>query len=431
MKNKVVRILLSAVIAFGLWFYVVTVERTETEQTFYNVPVILDGESVLEDRGLMLTSDRNLTVTLKLNGNRSVLNKLRSSDITVLVDLTRIYEAGEKKLDYTISFPGDIGNRAIEVVNRNPSAITLTVAQWESKQIPLMAEVVGTPETGCEIDYEGITIKDDNGSLVSHIRVSGPKNILDQIAMAKVQADAAGADVSFVQRQMAVLCDASGKALEGDLSNVTVGQHEVQVTVPVLQQKTVSLQWSVTAGNGLTKEDVTLVLGYDTIILAGRPTAIEMVPDTIIVDTFDLSQITEDQTTGVFDIDYQMYDGVRISSAESEEKRTGKVSATLTLPAVEERTFDVELTADNIKNLPPNRTASFNGAQSMILTVTLKGRSTLLDRITDGDILVVIDVKDGFTKQYPAVVTVAEGLQEQLQVIGAYEVRITLTLGAQ
>ena len=35
MKNKLISILVSVAVALGMWLYVITVERTETEQTFY------------------------------------------------------------------------------------------------------------------------------------------------------------------------------------------------------------------------------------------------------------------------------------------------------------------------------------------------------------------------------------------------------------
>ena len=132
MKSKFLTALLAAVIAICLWAYVITVERPESENTFYNVPVVLDGENVLQDRGMMITSDTDMTVTLKLSGKRSELNNLKSSDIAAVVDLSRIAEAGDKRLTYTVSIPGD---STIEVVSRQPDTLSLTVMEWAAKEI--------------------------------------------------------------------------------------------------------------------------------------------------------------------------------------------------------------------------------------------------------------------------------------------------------
>ena len=140
MKNKFLTALLAVLIAICLWAYVITVERPESENTFYNVPVVLDGETVLQDRGMMITSDTQMTVTLKIAGKRSELNNLKSSDIAAVVDLSRIAEAGEKKLTYAVSIPGD---STLEVVNRQPDTLSLTVTEWATKEIPV------------ELAYEG------------------------------------------------------------------------------------------------------------------------------------------------------------------------------------------------------------------------------------------------------------------------------------
>ena len=50
MKTNAIRILLAIVIAFALWMYVITVVSPNSEDTFYNIPVNLRGESILNDR---------------------------------------------------------------------------------------------------------------------------------------------------------------------------------------------------------------------------------------------------------------------------------------------------------------------------------------------------------------------------------------------
>ena len=72
MKRKVLYILLSAAIAFGLWLYVITTVSPEWEEVYEDIPVILSNETALHDRGLMLDQERAPTVTLRLKGNRRI-----------------------------------------------------------------------------------------------------------------------------------------------------------------------------------------------------------------------------------------------------------------------------------------------------------------------------------------------------------------------
>ena len=59
MKSKVLRILLSLVIALGIWVYVVSVVSPEYEATIHSIPVELVGAEDLADRDLIIVSNKN------------------------------------------------------------------------------------------------------------------------------------------------------------------------------------------------------------------------------------------------------------------------------------------------------------------------------------------------------------------------------------
>ena len=69
MKNKILYLLISIIVAIGIWMYVITVVSPESEKTYYNIPVVLNNESVLNDKGLMIVTEKIPTVTLTLRGN--------------------------------------------------------------------------------------------------------------------------------------------------------------------------------------------------------------------------------------------------------------------------------------------------------------------------------------------------------------------------
>ena len=94
MKNKAIYALLAAAIAFGLWLYVITVVSPESQNTYLDIPVVMDGESLLNDRGLMIIAGGAQTVDLKLEGYRTDLSQLNKANITLLADLSQITTAG-------------------------------------------------------------------------------------------------------------------------------------------------------------------------------------------------------------------------------------------------------------------------------------------------------------------------------------------------
>ena len=129
MKSKIVRFLLSLLIAFGIWLYVVTVVSPESEVVIHNIPVQFDGDIVLAERDLIVVSDKNCTVNLKLFGNRVDLNKLSASNVTVVEDLSQITEPGEHHVRFDVTYPAAVQQGKIEVMERDPQYITVTVAE--------------------------------------------------------------------------------------------------------------------------------------------------------------------------------------------------------------------------------------------------------------------------------------------------------------
>lgn len=373
MKSKMLKILLSVTIALTLWLYVISVERTETVQNFRNVPVILDGESVLEDRGLKIVSDTDLTVDLELTGNRSELNKLRSSDIVVIVDLTRIYEAGEKELEYSVTLPG-----TIEVVSREPQTINIEVARWVTQEVPVQLEQVGSLPDNYIVDQQNVTLDRQ------FITLSGPQSVVENIAMAKVTVDMTGRTESVEERVSVTLCDENSVPL--DVSSVTVDTDKVLVKIPVLMVKDIQLQVSVISGGGLTAQDVTVTLDKTEITVSGSPAVISKLEDVLVLGTIDLSQEMEGFTDRTYQVELPA--GVKNLSGIEE------VQVSLEMPEREIQSFDLSmedmLDRVELQNVPDGVPVRVRENQQ--LTVWIRGQAKDLEKVMITDFRIVVDL---------------------------------------
>lgn len=400
MKNKALTALLAVVIAFALWTYVITVEQPESEETFYNVPVVLDGSTILEEKGLMITSETDLTVTLKLSGNRSDLNKLRSSDITVLADLTRIYEAGEKSLPYDISFPGDVQNSAIEVVSREPDNIALTVVEWASKEIPV------------EVDFEGSVPEDyvaDKQDLEldrTSVMISGPKAIVDQVHWAVVSPQLDGMKETFTSTYRPTLCDEFGQAIT-DVSSIIVDHDDVQVTVKIQKVQDVKLTYQVIDGGGLTADDVDIALKYDSITVAGSTAALEGLTE-ISLGVIDLGKITENSVLSF---------AVTLPEGVSNLTGVNTVTVTVTLPEAQVRSYVA--TEFRLQNVPAGLTVQM---MTQELEVKIRGMGPILDNLKPENIVILVDFTDAEVGRARFNVEIQINGVENVGAVGVYSV---------
>ena len=119
-RNKIISLLLSAVLAISLWVYVVTTVTPEDSQWIRNIPVTFTNEDGLfSDRNLTLTKGRNATVDLKVYGKRQDLLKLNNSNISITVDLSDVLGPGSWPLRYTIEMPETVSDNDISIESRS------------------------------------------------------------------------------------------------------------------------------------------------------------------------------------------------------------------------------------------------------------------------------------------------------------------------
>ena len=270
MKNKLITILISAAIALAMWFYVVTVVSPNSDRTIENVPVITQGEAMLMERGLMVTSTNIDTTTLHLEGSRIDLNKLNASNITVTMDVSRLDHAGTHNLTFNVTYPGDVASNAITVLSKNPGTIKVTVEERITKTIPLEINEVGTVAENYMADKENMSRN------VESVTVVGPKSAIDRIAKAVVTLNLEGRSETINETLGYTLCDAEGKALaESDLEMVTTDVQEVEISLRIAKIQTLPLTVKIVEGGGATTQNTTITIEPSFINISGSDAALE------------------------------------------------------------------------------------------------------------------------------------------------------------
>jgi len=380
LENKVVRVLLSVCIAFGLWLYVITAVSTEYDLTIPNVPVVFQGEALLADRGLMVTAKESPKVTLQLYGKRSDLSKLDSSNLSVIVDLSKIGEVGTHNLNTSnISYPVGIRQDSITVLNRTPSTITLTVENKISKEIPVNIGYIGN------VPEDLIADKDNAVLDYSMVSITGPESVIDQITQARIEVDLENHNVSFSESYRFTLCDKDGNPVDAALVETNVAQ--VNLTLYIQRIKEIPLRVEVVAGGGATENTSVIELSHQTIKVSGSESVLDQF-DELTVGTLDLGMIP-DTTNLTFPV--VLPAGVTNISAVSE------VQVTVRFPALATKSFTVtDITAINV----PEGTVAEILTQT--LQVTIRGPRDLMSTMTEENISVLVD----FTDAQPGTFTV-------------------------
>lgn len=405
MKNKILMAILSVAIAFGLWLYVVTVVSPEFEDTYSDVRVVLRNESYLEGRNLIVTTEELPTVTLRLMGNRAELAKLNNSNISVIVDVSGILEAGEHPLEFQPSFPGDVPDNAISVQYRNPSRITITVEDKVSQPIDVEVVPKGKPELGYEEVGEAV---------VDHktVNVTGPASIIGQIGKAVVEVDLEGRKETVKEDLGYTLYYKDGKPVDAKL--VTTDLESIHVEWTIQRTREIALDVEVLNGGGATREDLDIKILPGKVQVTGSEQLVEQLTDPYIIGQIDLSKPLSAKPYE-FTLNLQ-------NDALQVEGVTEPIKVEVSFKSKMEKT--VTTTNIVVNNAPENMDPELI---TKSISVLIRGDKETVEALTGNDITVTVDAAGAQLNVATSVnATVSFGDKTGLTALGSYQIKLTL-----
>ncbi|MGM9661166.1 MAG: YbbR-like domain-containing protein [Faecousia sp.] len=369
-RNKLYSMLLSLAVAFALWLYVTNNVSIEDDNTFYNIPVVMESETVLNERNLMVTAVSTNSVSLNLSGARSDLNKLDSSKLAAKVDLSQITEPGEKiALSYTISYPSDVSPSAFTVGNKNPGAIYVNVDYRRVAEIPVVIKWTGNRSEDYIYDTENAVLDSNT------VTISGPAAVVDTIDHARVEIDLTEQVESISQNYRYTLCDIEGNPV--DAEQITTNLEEVRLEMQIQRIREIRLAADVNYGGGANESNTTVTISPETIRVSGGEAVLAELGDTFTicsVNLADLDKNTEQKYT------ITLPDGVTNQTGVSE------VTVSIRFSGLKTREF----TIDNFEaiNVPEGLSAEIINAN---LAIKVRGPEAEIAALKEENIRAVVD----------------------------------------
>lgn len=389
-ERRITSAILSLVIAFGLWWYVVNNVSVEDDITFNNIPVVREGENVLTEKNLMITDISTETVSMNLIGSREDLNKVDSSNLSVKINLSNIEEPGERiPLTYVPSYPATVANTAFEISHKNPSVIFISVDYRRTLEIPVIVKWTGTRSENYLYDTENYVLD------YTTVTITGPASVADQISYAQVLIDLSDRSESFSESFRYTLCNTEGEPV--DAQSITTSVEEVQLSVQIQQIKEVDLVADVIYGGGATDKNTTVTLSPEVIRVSGGEAVLAELGDTYTVCSINLADIEKSSNELKYTIN--LPEGVTNQTGVSE------VVVTVRFNGLKTRDFVVDKI--EMTNVPEGMVAEIINAN---LTVRVRGPEEEINRLTEKDISAVVDLSaaETGTATYKAVIQISE-----------------------
>lgn len=376
LDSRFLYIVLSILIAVGLWLFVTINDETPESRSITRIPVTFTGEDILAGRDLMLVGGP-YTASVTVQATPTVLAAFTNKTVQVTANVSGIAEEGTHTVSYTVIQPSGISPSQFTVVSGvNGNVIDVEVARFNRREVEIRGEFTGNAAEGYLAGEA-----DDFRFYPEKIWVSGPLEAVNQVSYALVTVpgkdltETVDGDFSFQ------LYDPSDNPLT-DL-NVTCDVQTVHAIFPIQATAEIPLSVSLTDGGGVSAEQATVELSTTSIAVAGTTEAVEAIvtAGTINLGTIDLAAVSDGEEL-TFPV--PLADELTNLTGVAEVKATVRFNK-----RVIEKSFDVT----NIYTI--NAPAGWTAAPvTQVLPVTVRGNAALVNALTADSFRVVADLKD-------------------------------------
>lgn len=411
LNNNRFLMVVSFIIALGLWVWVAIDKSPEIQTVITNVPVKINLEnSIPQQLGLQIFGESEFTVDVTVTGKKYVLSNLKAEDIQVEANTNYVNSAGTKTLQLKLS-PTD-SSEEFTISSVSSTYIEVFFDTYKEVELSLSGDVATNLKT---IIPEGCIMGDIVFSK-NTVTVSGPTTEINRITgvYATANVNEVLEKTTTFDPDVKLITD-DGSKLE--YSKISIDEAEITMTIPVL--KVVSLPTVVEFKNAPSYfiENPLSYTVYPSTVKVAVPVDVLETTKHFVVDTIDFADISNSYNT--FNVDVESINSFKIVD-ESVKRFRVRINAT----NYESKTITVPASKIVLKDNRNDFKVTLNGNKDIAVTVI--GTPASLEKITADNISIVVDTADkSLTKDtnvIPAKVLVNS--ENGCWAFGKYDIRV-------
>lgn len=361
--------ILAVIFASVLWLVVVNIDDPNTTRTF-SASVFIENSDYLSGLGKYYEVINNSnTVTFKVSGKRSYLERMSNADFRAMADLETIENLERVPIEIMVQrYSG-----SVTVINKT-YYLELEVEDLISK--PFMITV----QTDGEV-AERHALGETSAS-PTLLRVSGPASVVNTIDKAVATVDVEGMSQDVTDSVIPVLYDKEGN--EVDTKELSYNIQNVMVSMQILDTKDVTLNFQTTG---------TLPDGYEYVGIEYKPQTVSVKGTAAVLNTVNSITVPREvlnltDATGDIekDVDISSYLPEGVSLVNSKD---AKISVVVKVEKHERRKFEMPTANITVSNLPGRYDVKFS---QETVKVEIEGLALELDVLDEKELTGSIDV---------------------------------------
>ena len=406
--NKRFTIPLSLIAAFAFWLVIMIKQNPDVQLTFTDVPVSINLENTFAaENGMEIIGDissQKFTVTLK--GPSYVVSALKSGDFYVYASAAAINAPGEYQLE--VSGGKNTAVSDYEFISISPSTVDVNFDYVDTKEFTVKAHAEGASATEGLIAETAVV----SGTESDTITIKGPRTVINSIATVEAYA-AVNQTLSESTTYDAEirLYDEAGKAI--DMSNLTLSEKAVKVTVPISKSVTVPVVADFTnLPDGFNKNSIAYTIDHKTVTVIGTPEAIDKIKQ-VTLSPIDITMITV--SSNKFVVSPKLPDGVRLLDTIED------FNVTVNTSNYTEKTFNISAVRFNSLSAGLNATS-----ETVIRNVKICGPKDVIAKLKDNMLYAVVNLSEKAAGEHTVPVSVKSDSYNNIWQVGSYSTTVKI-----
>lgn len=218
---------LSVALSLIIWIAVTMMIDPVVDITIPNVSVSIMNDSILKDNQKTYNIKSGETISVEIEGKRSIVQKVTSSEIIAKADFNEL--SITNAIPIRISIPSY--GRKVDILNDN-QVMTVEIENIVQTTLPVEVQIIGNPNKD-----KVAKVSDD---VIEPITVNVPQSIVKTLDKAVATVDVTGYATSFTTEIEPVIYDKNGNIV--DSSKMTLAKKTVMAGVDMLETKSIPLK---------------------------------------------------------------------------------------------------------------------------------------------------------------------------------------------
>ena len=361
--------ILAVIFAGVLWLAVVNIDDPVTTRSFTTTVSVENGDYLTGIGKYYEIINNSNTITFKVSGKRSYLERMGNSDFRATADLKMIENLNRVPVEITPQRYGGYVTVASKLYY-----LDLDVEDLVSKPFVISVQTDGKPSKQHALGETSVS--------PTLLRVSGPASVVDTIDKAVAAVNVEEMSQDLTDSVIPILYNKDGN--EVDTKDLTFNIQNVMVSVRILDTKDVTLNFQ-TAG--------TLQEGYEYVGIEYEPQTVSVKGASAVLNTVNSITIPEevlDLTDATVNIDKEVDISAYLPEGVSLTKSNqAKISVTVKIEKHERRKFELPTANITVGNLGSRYAAEF---LTDTVAVELEGLASELDTLDASTLTGSIDV---------------------------------------